>query len=74
MHKTTIYLSEELRTEIKLASRREGRTEAEIIRTILLDHFDRCRNDVPAIFGTWSDGTISGAESEDWLRENWHPE
>jgi hypothetical protein len=74
MHKTTIYLSEELRSEIKLASRKEGRTEADIIRTILDDHFDRRRNDLPSIFGQWSGGTIRGAESEDWLRENWHPE
>lgn len=74
MRKTTIYLSEEIVGEIKLASKSEGRSEAEIVREALDDYFERRRRDVPAIFGTWSGGTIGGANSEEWLRENWHPE
>ena len=74
MHKTTIYLTDEHIAEIKLTSRTEGRSEAEIVREALDDYFERRRNDVPAIFGTWSGGTIGGADSEEWLRENWHPE
>lgn len=73
MQKTTIYLRKETVTEIKLAARSEGRSEAEIVREALDDYFDRKRNEVPTIFGKFSGGTIGAAESEDWLRENWHP-
>lgn len=74
MRKTTIYLSDETMNEIKLTARAQGRSEAEIVREALNDYFERRRHDVPSIFGTWSGGTIGGADSEDWLRENWHPE
>lgn len=74
MQKTTIYLREDVVTEIKLVSRSEGRSEAEIVREALDAYFERRRSAVPAIFGTFAGGTIGAAESEDWLRENWHPE
>lgn len=74
MHKTTIYLREEVLTEIKLISRSEGRTEAEIVRAALDDYFERRRAQLPSVFGKGSSGTISAADSEDWLIENWRPE
>lgn len=74
MQKMTIYLREEVAGQIKRVARSEGRSEAEIIREALDDYFERRRRDVPAIFGTSTGGTIGAAESEDWLRENWHPE
>ncbi|HET9659763.1 MAG TPA: CopG family transcriptional regulator [Thermomicrobiales bacterium] len=74
MQKMTIYLREEVAGQIKRVARSEGRSEAEIIREALDDYFERRRRDVPVILGTSTGGTIGAAESEDWLRENWHPE
>ena len=74
MRKTTIYLSEETVSEIKLASQSEGRSEAEIIREALDDYFVRRRSDLPSVFGKAKGRLFTAAESEDWLLENWRPE
>lgn len=74
MHKTTIYLSDAQVTEIKLASRAKGRSEAEIIREAIDDYFGRERGEMPSVFGKASGRLFTAAESEDWLRENWRPE
>ncbi len=74
MRKTTIYLSEEIVGEIKLASKSEGRSEAEIVREALDDYFERRRAQLPSVFGKGWSGKIPAAESEDWLIENWRPE
>ena len=72
MKKTTLYLEEEVLAEIKLTSRSEGRSEAEILREAINDYLERRRSELPTIFGAGSGGKISGADSEDWLLENWH--
>ncbi len=72
MKKTTIYLEEDVLAEIKLTARSEGRPEAEIFREAVRDYLERRRAELPSIFGKGSGGTIRGAESEDWLIENWH--
>ena len=74
MHKTTIYLSDEQVTEIKLASRTKGRSEAEIIREAIDDYFGRKRGEMPSVFGKAAGRLFTAAESEDWLLENWRPE
>ena len=38
MHKTTIYLSEELRLRVKQTARREQRPEAEVIRSAIAEY------------------------------------
>lgn len=73
MKKTTLYLAEDVLAEIKLASRSEGRSEAEILREAIDDYLERRRSELPPIFGKGSGGKIRGADSEDWLLENWHP-
>ncbi len=41
MHKTTIYLPDETKSEIKLAARFEGRSEASISITAMIAHGER---------------------------------
>jgi predicted transcriptional regulator len=74
MHKTTIYLPDETVSEIKLAARSDGRSEAEIIREALDGYFARRRSGLPSVFGKAKGKLFTAAESEDWLLENWPPE
>jgi predicted transcriptional regulator len=74
VHKTTIYLPDETKSEIKLAARFEGRSEAEIVREALDDYFARRRSGLPSVFGKAKGKLFTAAESEDWLLENWRPE
>jgi len=74
MKKTTLYLEEEVLAEIKLTSRSEGRSEAEILREAIDDYLERRRSALPSIFGQGVGTKFTAAESEDWLRENWKPD
>ena len=38
MHKTTLYLSDELNARIKRKARREGRSEADVMRSALTEY------------------------------------
>lgn len=73
MKKTTLYLDEEVLAEIKLTSRSEGRSEAEILREAISDYLERRRSELPSIFGTGSGGRFDARDSEDWLLEHWKP-
>ena len=70
MEKTTLYLSSELQRALSAMAKREGRSQAEIIRAALAAYFSgraplRLRS-----IGAGSDDEVSGATSEGWLREN----
>ena len=73
MKKTTLYLEESVLAELKLTSRSEGRTEAEILREAINDYLERRRSALPTIVGTGTGRKFTAAESEDWLLENWKP-
>ena len=71
MEKTTLYLPGELQRSLATMARREGRSQAEIIRAALAAYFSarpplRLRS-----IGAGSDDEVTGATSEKWLRENW---
>jgi hypothetical protein len=71
MEKTTLYLSVELQRSLLAVAKREGRSQAEIIRAALDAYLS---NRAPLRFhsvGAGSDGEVSGATSEEWLRNNW---
>jgi hypothetical protein len=73
MKKTTLYLEEGVLAEIKLISRSEGRSEAEILREAINDYLERRRSALPSIFGKGAGTKFTAADSEDWLLENWKP-
>jgi predicted transcriptional regulator len=52
---------------------RTGRSPDELIAEALLDYLDSTATGTPISFGIHADPELSGADSEDWLRENWCP-
>lgn len=71
MEKTTLYLPTELQRLLLTIAKREGRSQAEIIRAALAAYVtDRSPLPLGSI-GTGSDDEVSGATSEEWLRKSW---
>ncbi len=50
-----------------------GRSPDELIAEVLRDFLDLTDATTPISFGIYADPDLSGADSEDWLRENWRP-
>ena len=72
MEKTTLYLPGELQRSLVAMAKREGRSQAEIIRAALAAYLsDRAPLRLRSI-GAASDDEVSGATSEEWLRKNWN--
>ena len=71
MEKTTLYLSGELQRSLSAMAKREGRSQAEIIRTALEAYFSGRAPVRLRSIGAASDDGVSGATSEEWLRKNW---
>ena len=71
MEKTTLYLSGELQRSLSATAKREGRSQAEIIRAALSAYLSgRSRHRLRSI-GAAADDEVRGATSEEWLRRNW---
>ena len=73
MEKTTLYLSGELQRALVAMARREGRSQAEIVREALSAYFSGSAPLRLRSTGAGSDAGVSGATSEEWLRKNWKP-
>lgn len=50
---------------------RTGRSPDELIADALREYLDETGSDTPRSFGMYADPELSGADSEDWLRETW---
>lgn len=74
MQKTTIYLPEELHAQIKAASQREQRPQADVIRGVLQRHFEQQERPILRSVGIIKDSDLQSVDIEDWLTENWRPE
>jgi len=74
MEKTTIYLPAELKISIKASARRQGLSEAHVIREALAAYVATEPHELPSVFGSVADGTVSSSDYEDWLAENWKPD
>ena len=71
MEKTTLYLPSELQRSLAATAKREGRSQAEIVRDALSTYF---AGNAPLrlhSIGAGSDSEVTGATSEEWLRKNW---
>jgi predicted transcriptional regulator len=71
MEKTTIYLPGELQRSLRDMAKREGRSQAEIIRSALEAY---ASNRIPPrarSIGSGVDDEVTGATSEEWMRTNW---
>ena len=71
MEKTTLYLPGDLQRSLLAMAKREGRSQAEVIRSALADYLSS-RAPLPLrSIGAGSDDEVSGTTSEEWLRRNW---
>lgn len=50
-----------------------GRSPDDLVAEALYDFLDETERNTPHSFGMYADPDLSGADSEDWLRENWRP-
>ena len=73
MEKTTLYLPEELQQRLRQESRRTGRPQAVIVREALDEYLAGKPRALPRSIGLGNDPDLSGADIDDWLRDNWQP-
>ena len=71
MEKTTVYLPGELQRSLVAMAKREGRSQARIIRDALESYLSGRAPVRLRSLGAGSDDVVSGATSEEWLRKNW---
>jgi len=71
MHKTTLYLSDELRQTLEAAARRTGRAQADLVREALRTYLETLAPPVARSIGAGDDADLSARDSEDWLRSQW---
>ncbi len=71
MHKTTLYLPEELQRRLRDVARRTGRPQAELVRCALEGYLEADVAPEPRSIAVGADEGLAGRDSEDWLRMNW---
>jgi len=71
MRKLTIRLPPELHRALKEAARREGKSQAELVREALSLYLARREKPRPRSLGASEDPELSGRASEKWLEEAW---
>jgi len=76
MEKTTVYFPISLKSELKIAAKRQNRSEAQLIREAVATYLEDEVVDeaLPKSFGMVSDGSFNAAEDEAFLAENWNPD
>ena len=76
MHKSTVYFSDELRKRIKRTARRDGVSEAEVIRAAVFKYTESFADDPvwPESFGIAESGRIPAEKLDEWKAENWNPD
>jgi plasmid stability protein len=73
VNKTTLYLPDDTQRRLRDASRRSRRPQAELVREALERYLRSEEPPLPRSIGSGSDSEVTGANSEDWLREHWRP-
>ena len=71
MERTTVYFPASLRKRVADLSRRMEKPQAQILRDAVEAYVDQQSRPPMRSIGSVSDPTISGAESEEFLRRNW---
>jgi hypothetical protein len=76
MFKTTVYLSSEQKQLIKRVARKDGLSEAEVIRAAVDSYMERTEAEPiwPESFGVAASGRIPAEKLDDWKAENWNPD
>ena len=74
VRKTTVYLPEDLMSELHDAARRSGRSQAELVRDALRAYLDGEDRPAPRSFGRGADTELAARDSKAWLRRQWDRE
>lgn len=74
MEKTTVYLPAELKQRIKRVARKDGLSEAEVIRAALDSYTALAMADPlwPKSFGIAESGRVPAEDFDTWKDENWN--
>lgn len=71
MDKITIYLPPELHRALKNAAHIEKKPQADVLWRALEEYLGRQERRLPLSGGLGEDEGLSGADSEDWLYDQW---
>jgi predicted DNA-binding protein len=72
MEKTTLYLPADIQHSLRVEARRSGRPQAELVREALRVYLaDRPAVELRSV-GVGKDKSVSGRDSEAWLRRKWN--
>lgn len=72
MEKTTLYLPDDLRHELRAAARQSGRSQAELIRNAVRSFLDARPPALPRSVGAVSDGSFDARDDEAYLADAWN--
>ena len=71
VHKTTLYLPDELERELREAARTTGRTQAAVVREALASYLAERRPLMPGFVGSAEGSGLDPATAKDWVRREW---
>lgn len=74
MEKATVYIPTEIKLSIKASAKRQGSSEAQVIREAMAAYVALEPRELPSVFGSIADGTVTSENYEEWLAENWKPD
>lgn len=75
MEKTTVYLPTEIKLSIKASAKRQGASEAHVIREALAVYLAAEPRELPSIFGSAStDGSVNSENYRKIGSPNWKPD
>jgi metal-responsive CopG/Arc/MetJ family transcriptional regulator len=71
VHKTTVYMPEDLRRALDAAARATGQSQADLIRRAVREYLDDRPQALPASIGRHRGGTFRASADEARLEEAW---
>jgi hypothetical protein len=71
MEKTTLYLPKEMQRALREAAKREGESQAVLIRRALAEYLERSSQPPLRSVGMGEDARLAARDAEDWLNAEW---
>jgi Arc/MetJ-type ribon-helix-helix transcriptional regulator len=71
VHKTTVYLPEDMRRRLDAVARDSGQSQAEVIRAALRAYLDERSEPLPASIGRYRGGAFAAQDDEEVLAATW---
>jgi Arc/MetJ-type ribon-helix-helix transcriptional regulator len=73
VHKTTVYLPDDLRAELDAAARANGESQADLIRRAVRAYLAERPRALPASIGAYRSGAFGARDDEAILEDAWGP-